>query len=273
MHPRADGIVAVYQSAQLCLWVEDPETKAYLDALWSDGRIRTLVGGGADAVANLARAAWQDGLKHVFALRDRDFGTPSMPPASGPVFVVPRHEVENYLLDANAIAACVYNTRRATAADIGAYAATTAQSLAVWMASRRVLRDVWSATTGGFPADPRPTDVPSQASAQAWLTAKTSTIGLTTAQVQVTVQALPGHIATYTAQVSSGAWRDEFSGKEILAPLVQWVWHAQHKNPGGTMARTMVAGAIGERQRVHSTVPVELAALRVHLLAQAGLTP
>lgn len=274
MRPIADGVLAVY-NAQICVWVEDPETKAYLDALWADGRIRTLVGGGAKAIAGLAGSAWEEGYQHVFALRDRDFGAPAMPPAStGPVFVVPKHENENYLLDESAIADCAYNTRGADAAAIAAEAAKTAAALVPWMASRRVLRDLWLATAGGFPADPRPADVPDPASATRWLTTRTGGLGVPPAEVQALVaSALPKHLASCSAQVASGAWRDEFSGKEIFAPLVQLAWHKRDKHVGGAGARAMVAADIGRLQRARGTAPRELSELRLFLLEQIGLRP
>jgi hypothetical protein len=273
MTASAAGVLAIY-NVQLCLWVEDIETKAYLDVLWGDGRIRTLVGGGGDTISGLAHAAWADNLRHVFALRDRDFDTARMPPiASGPVFVSVRHEVENYLLDEHAIAACEYNTRGATAGDIDAKALQIATDLVPWMASRRVLRDMWSGMVGGFPPDPKPGEVASQADAAAWLTQKAAGLGFTGAQVQALTRALPHHCAHYSAQVASGHWRAEFSGKEILEPLIRWVWNQTHKNPGGGRARTMVAAAIADRQRAHATVPGDLAGLRDWLLDYAGLQP
>lgn len=271
---RADGVLAIYSNAQICLWVEDPETKAYLDALWSDGRIRTLVGGGAGAIANLANAVRQDAQQNVYALQDRDFGVARGPSSthSGPVFVVDRHEVENYLIDEHAIANSMFNTRRVDAAAVASFAEKRAGELVAWMASRRVLRDVWSMLHGNFPEDPSPAEIVDMSTATAWLTARTGSLGASSAQIaSIVANELAKHHATYATAARNGTWRTEFSGKEIFEPLVGWVWHT--KKPGGTKARTMVAGAIGERQRMHQNVPTELAHLRVFLLDQWGLTP
>lgn len=69
-------IEALYKNSPAVLWVEDPETRAWLEAVWLGLRptIELLVGAGRANVTAVCALAKESGLKHVFGLVDRDFG-------------------------------------------------------------------------------------------------------------------------------------------------------------------------------------------------------
>src|SRR5438093_2121566 len=93
------------------LWVEDQASYEYLLVVWSDPQIRLLIGGGRDGVRGMVNQARSERHTHVFGLIDRDFdasnrGRWASPATCPSVFRPEVHEIENYLLDADALAGC-----------------------------------------------------------------------------------------------------------------------------------------------------------------------
>jgi hypothetical protein len=106
----ASHLAAIY-TAPLVLWVEDPLTRDYLDAIWTDPDIRFLIAGGNESIPTVVEGARSDGHAHVFGFIDRDFRTSNRARWANPasrvsVFIPEAHEVENYLLDVDALAGC-----------------------------------------------------------------------------------------------------------------------------------------------------------------------
>lgn len=98
------------------LWVEDELTRDYLRKVWQeDPAIVFYVGGGNEGITAVLKEAELAGLHNVFALIDRDFGITNRADWNNPAktsrrFVGSVHEVENHLLDADALAGCALNT-------------------------------------------------------------------------------------------------------------------------------------------------------------------
>lgn len=267
MTKPAYGVLALYQNRTLCIWVEDPVTKSYLDVIWEGAPITVLVAGGATGVAALATAARQEKLGHVFGLRDRDFGPAAMPPTHlGPVYALPRHEVENYLLDFDALAAAhAFNKSKRGRQAIAAKARELAGKHAAWMACVHVLRDL-AASAGAFPEDPVPGEVTDGDSAEVWLRANTAT--LRAPATATTLSTLPVRIEHYAKLLDGDAWIDSFSGKEVFAALASWFWPGSKRHDRGRLA-----AAIAEQQRAQGRIPADVDRLRLELLKQVGRTP
>ena len=129
-------------AARIIVWVEDALTESYLNRLWDDNQIRILVAGSGPTVEAATTDARRAGLKSVFGVRDRDFGRTNFGMWTDygkeiRVFRLPRHEMENYLLDWAALAGCTENRRGKKADDIETEVKKHAASLDWWLATKR----------------------------------------------------------------------------------------------------------------------------------------
>ena len=115
--PRDVARAALYRGI-INLWVEDELTREYLSAVWNHPTdIFFLIGGGNEGVGAVVKDAESAGFANVFGLIDRDFrrdeskslGTPGK---TFRTFVLPVHEIENDLLDPEALVASRLNTLR-----------------------------------------------------------------------------------------------------------------------------------------------------------------
>jgi hypothetical protein len=76
------------------------------------------------------------------------------------------------------------------------------------------------------------------------------------------------HEASFRAMLTSGDWKREFSGKEILQELGPLVWkHKRSPNPAG---RIEFVRAIAEAQRDQNRIPQEVTDLRMAILFRIG---
>jgi hypothetical protein len=152
-------IDALYKNAKAVLWVEDPETRAWLEALWlgQAPTIRILVAGGHTNVAAVCQQALDYGAPNVFGLVDQDFGTSNRPrwstlPPRERVYRFDVHEFENLLLVPDALAGCGLNVGKRTSPAINARIFEEAQRLAWWVACARFLAE--TRLVHRFPAEP-----------------------------------------------------------------------------------------------------------------------
>jgi hypothetical protein len=92
---------AMFAAAPIVVWVEDSLTRDYLSKAWNDDLdIVFFLAGNSAAVRPIVETARGEGINHVFGIVDRDLGTTNR--AKWPnvmIFRLPRHELENYLLD------------------------------------------------------------------------------------------------------------------------------------------------------------------------------
>jgi len=107
------------QARPIVLWVEDRSTREYLSTVWQpeDQLFQLLIAGGNATVVAVVHDQREAGYEHVFGLADRDFGESNhdrwQNPQSGlAVFKATALEVENHLLNWEALAGCSENVKR-----------------------------------------------------------------------------------------------------------------------------------------------------------------
>ncbi|MFO0877583.1 MAG: hypothetical protein U0840_09425 [Gemmataceae bacterium] len=271
---------ALYSAARIILWVEDPITRDYLTRVWGDPpEIAFLISGGNASISPTVQAAEREGIGHVFGLVDRDFGRTNMAswnnPAGPRLFYLPRHEVENYALDASAIEGCGLNNRGRSVADVDTELSRLAALQPIWLACRRVLTEIRRAVLDNYPAHPTTVAMPTVAAAEQhivgspWFAQLPATAHQWT-QPGAVLAALQAAETGYNADLASGNWRVEFSGKEIFRRVRDYVYQPP-QNPG--TPDSDFAKAIGEWQQANNQVPADLAQLRSALRARVGLSP
>jgi hypothetical protein len=142
------------------LWVEDELSREYLLALWnSPPDIFFLIAGGNEGVGAVVKDAEAAGFPNVFGLIDRDFRPTNRSQWNSPGktfrrFILPVHEMENYLLVPEALAASRLNTLNRTAAEIEGYLAQAAGRLTWWAACRDVVAELKRRFRDPFVPDP-----------------------------------------------------------------------------------------------------------------------
>lgn len=153
MKPSSD-ITGLYRSFPAYLWVEDEETRTYLETAWNgEARIKIYVGGGHTHLAAVVSAARNDWATHVFGFRDRDFGASNRArwtDTAVTILTSDAVELENLLLDAKAIAACEVNTSGLSDVQIEQQMLNLAQPLTWWMSCRRTISEMRDAVTEEF---------------------------------------------------------------------------------------------------------------------------
>lgn len=274
--PSSD-LRALYRNFPVYLWVEDEETRTYLETVWvGESLIKIYVADGHPNIAAIVNAAHRDRLPHVFGLRDRDFGGSNRARWSDPAVRVlcgDSLELENLLLDADAIAACAVNTAGMSTAQIEAELNAIATPLVWWMSCRRTLTELRDALTSEFPAHPTRYSVPTQQAAEQIILASTWWHQQFPAFHQkwtaATIQKrLAQHEAQLRPMLASNAWKQEWSGKEVLSDLVARVW--TRKRLGNPAGRIEFIRAIAEAQCKLNRVPPEIAELRTTLRQRIG---
>ena len=262
------------------LWVEDSLTRDYLRKVWNDNpAILFYVGGGNQGVIAVLEEAELAGLHNVFAFIDRDFGVTNRQNWADPQreikrFVSSVHEIENHLLDADALAGCTLNTAKRTAAEIDDRLRQHAIELSWWMATRSVIAETRRTVLEDFPNHPTAAVVDQQ-TAEAFLLSKswwnnfqTYSQTLTTADLE---NRLLTHHATVLSWIENGNWRNEFPGKELFRRIRSWVY--TKPTPGATPATqdSDLAKDLGEWQLANNRVPPELSELLTALKTRAGV--
>src|SRR4051812_5537214 len=109
--------LSIPATAMIGLIVEDPLTRDYLGAVWANPiEVAFVLGGGNEGVRAIVKSFEEEGIPNVFGVTDRDFRPSNHadwfnPARTFRTFVLPVHEVENYLLDAPALEASPYHNR------------------------------------------------------------------------------------------------------------------------------------------------------------------
>jgi hypothetical protein len=255
--------------APINLWVEDEVTRAYLDAVWNNPSVRFLIGGGSDGVQAIVKDAEQAGLPNVFAVIDRDFRQTNKPrwldSTDGPrKFILPVHEIENYLLDSDALAACRLNNVKKADAEIRDLMKKKAESLCWWAACRSAIAEMRRRFREGFLNDPPCAEITEQQArdhicASDWFNALRQKVDQTT---EADVHMLLAQAHSEAAQaIDTGDWIREFAGKEILRDVGSRICD-QTKFPAYRLRTAQfhedLAKEVGAWQRENNLVPRDL---------------
>lgn len=265
-------LASFYKRAAVTLWVEDIHTRLYLEELWQSQQIGYLIGGGRDTIQAVTEDAYRSGVPIVFGLCDRDFGRTNVHrwqvmDDSERVYRLPRVEVENYLLDAIALAACKWNTAPRSPTEIDARMQSCVEESAWWLATRRALHGLSRESVDGFPSDPRARHISSLSDAITYVTSSrwaTSTVHGMSGKVSSPAIAarLEEEHAAVTASLVDGTWRETCSGKEVFAQVDSYVWTRGRRSD----SKAELARAVAIEQVRAGRVPADLDRLRVALL-------
>lgn len=263
-----DGI---YRVRPITLWVEDTLTREYFKNVSDAGdAITFLVAGGADGVRAVVRDARASGANNVFGYRDRDFAA-RRPILEGStqreVFVTEVHEIENLVLDPASLAACELNTAGSGADQIAEQAHEIASTMTAWVALCHVHADLRRAGMEGFPPVESPQRVTTLEDAvellasSTWVTTTAPGLGEVLERSAIRAK-LDAAMNEARSQLSNGAWRFEFPGKEILRQLAPRVHPRTTKQKD--RLRDLVL-AVARQQIASETVPTEIRNLVAHL--------
>lgn len=271
--PGGSELDALYKNRPIVVWVEDETTKLYLEALWQDPQIGFLVSGGCDNLRSFIDEA-RKFANNVFGYRDRDFG-PSNRSTWGRevVFRGDTFEIENFLLDEEAMAGCSLNSKGRTEAYLLGEMQRIAGGMAWWMAARATIVWMRNQVLNDFVPHPTPGIVTDRATAldsiigSSWWKATRPVLGPLLQQGSLETQIDQEH-TRYSAALASGGWKSEFSGKEIWSQLWRQLWR---QNPPRSGELDTVK-AVASRQRESGRVPRELGDLRDTLRQRAKLT-
>lgn len=266
----------MYKSLTAYLWVEDGETATYLRSVWTDPRIGIYVAGGCESVRAAVEAARRDGYAHVFGFRDRDFGATNRRQwrdDTVSILVSDAFEVENLMLDCEAIADCDVCDSGMSAQTIEVELVRLAGPLAWWMACRRTIVELRESVFADFIEHPtrsriggRQDAIDEIVNSEWWRTRLPQVPHWNAARIEAAVD---GHYATYEPMVANGKWRNAYSGKEILRDVVTRVWHKGRQ--GDPQDRLDLARSIGLAQVAQKRVPQEVVDLRGAILYKVGL--
>jgi hypothetical protein len=274
----SSDLSSIYRRKDVFLWVEDPTWKEYLAGAWGDDpRVGLLVAPGYASIQAVIEDARRDRVFHVYGLRDRDFSRANVLRWANladdvRVFVPVAHEVENYLLDADALAdlPAVFMQREKT--DIESRFASAVSTQTWYMAVRRFLSE-FRFRVGKLPSHPKPGDVSDQATAVSWVVDQVASTGwiptvtgeaaLLSDTPRMEASLCDGH-AEYVSDRASGRWKETFSGKELLAAV-----YGHLVRPGSS--RLDFFREVGATQRRLGRVPQEVQDLQDSLRLRVGL--
>lgn len=268
----------MYRSFPAYLWVEDEETRAYLETAWNgESLIAIYVAGGHQNIVAAVKAARLAGFTHVFGFRDRDFEASNRArwdDTSVHVLRGDAHELENLLLDREAIAACDVNTSGMNAAQIAKELLALAAPLTWWMSCRRTITELHDAVNAGFLEHPSPANVKSLQEAEnaiiqsRWWKDVLPTLHGTWGNRGTITTNLAQYEASYRAMLTSDAWQQEFSGKEILRALMTKIW--TQNRPSDPAGRITFVQEIAKAQLALKRVPLEIGELRTAIRRRIG---
>jgi hypothetical protein len=275
----SSDLPAIY-SFPLVLWVEDPITRDYVQKVWGGADIRFLIAGGNENIRAIVTDAHANGHKHVFGLIDRDFRKSNRhqwanPQSGALVFVPIVHEIENYLLDPEALAGCVLNTGQRTAQEINVRLQTRASQLTWWMACRQVIADLRERFFADFPSHPLCPEVTSEAQARAYIVQcpwfrDLSSRSSVTSVAEIDRMLATAHTTAQT-QLQDGTWRQEFSGKELLHDVRDWIYTHDAGRQSSMIRDSDLAKTVAEWQVANGRVPPEVIELMQALRGKVGL--
>ncbi|HWE37167.1 MAG TPA: hypothetical protein VG406_11425 [Isosphaeraceae bacterium] len=275
--PRDVARAELYRGT-INLWVEDDLTREYLSGLWGDASVAFFIAGGNEGVRSVVNDAEAAGFRNVFGLVDRDFGLPRKAEWMSETktfrtFVLPAHEIENYLLDAEALQASRSNNLGRTRDQIEGYMAERANGLVWWAACRDVVAEVKHRFRDDLIRDP-PCDIDEPRALahiieSPWFKKLGDEIGKTSA-ADVHSLLSEAH-ANARGRITDGDWRWEFAGKEIFRDVESRICNRTRHKPGSSTKEALidlakdVAQWQSSNQRVHQDLVDLLNALKIRI--------
>jgi hypothetical protein len=255
------------------LWVEDELTRSYLSAVWNDPTVAFLVGGGNEGVRAVVHDAEESRFPNVFGLIDRDFRRSNKagwfdPNKTFRTFVLPVHEIENYLLDPNALAAAPLNNLGKKPTEIEDFMQSRATRLCWWAACRDVIAELRVRFREGFVGDPSceltgKSEAHDHICDSAWFRRLASECGRTTPDE--IGQLIDDAYQKADRSLADGSWKNEFAGKEILRDVGSRICDQtklRSRSPSQAVFDEDLAKQVGEWQRLNGAVRIDLTELR-----------
>jgi hypothetical protein len=286
--PRDVARAALYRGI-INLWVEDELTREYLSAVWTHPPdVFFLIAGGNEGVSAVVKDAEAAGFPNVFGPIDRDFRPTNRADwnAAGKTFrrfVLPVHEIENDLLDPEALASSRLHTLNRTAEQIDGYLMAAAGRLTWWAACRRVVAELKSRFRDRFVPEPPCGRIADESSAINHICTSEWFRNLAAEATQTTTEEIRRLLADMhqeaQSQLSDGCWRTEFAGKEIYRDVGSQICDRTATALRGyaptpvefdiDLAKDVAAGQVAAN-RVHHDLIDLLAALRSRI---SSMTP
>jgi hypothetical protein len=283
--PRDVARDALY-SGQINLWVEDELTRAYLSAVWNDSAVKFLIGGRRGGVEAILKDAEENDYANVFGVVDRDHGRSNysdwfVPGRAFRRFVLPRHEIENYLIETPALEGCRFNTHRRTVDEIDSFLDAEASRRCWWAACRDVVSQIHDRFFDQFVTHPTVPAVETEHAARGHITQSNwflalprKSRGMTEARVHRLLTRAHNRAVKMRRD---GSWRTEFSGKEFLRDIGSRIFnHAaapRNYRPSTAGFDIDLAKAIATWQVANNAVPDELSDLLTALKARIAWLP
>lgn len=278
---RDIGLPDLYPpGSKIFLWVEDAVARIYLNECWQhDPEIFFLTAGGSENVGAVLKDAEERGYGNVFGFRDRDFRASNRADwfdarKGFQCFVPEVHEVENYLLDEAALGGCMLNNNNRNAVNIRRRLNGRAKGLVWWMACRQVIVGLAEEFRAGFlehPKCPEVTDLTSAEQSiitQEWFGQLKVRANRATKSGEISRRLKEAH-SFFQAHLTSGQWKDTFSGKELFREVRGWVY-----TPPRPASRTDLdvdlAREVARWQVENHRVPLEVLELRQAIRQKAG---
>jgi hypothetical protein len=278
---KTSDLPAIFCRKPILLVVEDMLAKEYLLHSWGaeQKHFEVITAGGHDVVHGCVTHLRKHGALNAYCVVDRDFGSPNMATWRDPSIPDLRgthHEIENYLLDWDALEGCEINQmgRKHTAAEIHSWAKAEADKQVYWLACRKVLHDIKHKIDFGFPEHPKIDEVKSEAEAIGYIVGapwRTSLLARASDIVNNNqlAGAISGAVATYQACLANNTWHIEFSGKEIFRAIRGRIYNSSRANDN--MPDETVANSVARWQAARSCVPAEITELCSALKHRVGL--
>lgn len=269
--------LSIPTTATMALVVEDPLTRDYLRAVWENPiEIAFVLGGGNDGVHAIVKSFREEGYPNVFGVTDRDFRPSNRadwhtPTRTFRTFVLPVHEVENYLLDARALQASPYQNRGLDITAIENQMRAKAGVLCWWAACRETLDELKQRFREPFPSDPSQA-VTDEFSALAYVCESVWFRKLADEAARSTVADVHARLvadhAVAADRLHDGSWRQEFAGKEIIRDVAGWMCDqtgVTHFPPRKAEFYSDLAKWVAAWQTANGAVPADLIDLRAAL--------
>jgi hypothetical protein len=274
----------------IILWVEDNLTKAYLNILWKLDKslFNIRVGGGKDVVRAVVHDLRNQYPKvddkieiPVFGFIDIDFTKTNYDKWQDRdpeffVYIPDTHEIENYLLDWNAIASCNANYKTRSINEIKDHASNYAKDLCWWIACKKVLANYHLRLVDKFPWDPSIPQIKSLSDAKSfileeknWYNSLPENTNHILNNSFIDKDLSDSHDYFQNLIENDTKWFKEFSGKELFRDLRGYVFRRKYDSPANMDID--LAKSIGEWQCTNKKEPKELLDLKDALKARVGI--